>query len=139
MTFLLSLIRKHKILTSVAGVVSVVGILYFFWNEIETGIYDRGYNDAVQVYQEKIAEEQAKNDEFLEYKLNQLRYQLQKQQQEEVERVKEELETDKDVQKVTEYIEREVYVKEECDTVPVDLSRMFNNTIRSINGNEGGQ
>lgn len=135
-TSVISLIKNRKLLTGI-GVVAILGIsVWVGWSEIKSGIYDRGYNAAVQEYQEKLDEANAQAQELLIYRLQQQRRELERQEEITLQRVKEEQAVDDEVKTITEYIEKKVYVQDNCDVVPVDLNSMFNDSIRSINGSQ---
>ena len=135
-TSILSLIKNRKVIIGV-GVALLIGIsVWVGWSEIKSGIYDRGYNAAVQEYQEKINEANAQAQEFLIYRLQQQRRELQRQEEITLKRIQEEQAVDNEVKTITEYIEKKVYVQDDCDVVPVDLNSMFNDSIRSINGSQ---
>jgi len=135
-TSVVSLIKNRKILASVS-VALIIGIsAWVGWSEIKSGIYDRGYNAAVQEYQEKLNEANAQAQELLIYRLQQQRRELQRQEEITLQRIQEEQAVDTEVKTITEYIEREIYVQEDCDVVPADLNSMFNDSIRSINGSQ---
>lgn len=134
MNFILSLIKNRKILIGI-GVASLIGIsAWVGWSEIKSGIYDRGYNDAVQEYQAKLDEAQAQHQEYVIYKLKEVRRQAEIDKERTIARIKKEQDVDAGVETITEYIEKKVYVQDDCDIVPVDLNSMFNDSIRSING-----
>lgn len=135
-TSAISLIKNRKVIVGI-GAALLIGIsVWVGWSEIKSGIYDRGYNAAVQEYQEKLDEANAQAHELLVYRLEQQRIELQRQEEITLQRVKEEQAVDDEVKTITEYIEKKVYVQDNCDVVPVDLNRMFNDSIRSINGSQ---
>jgi len=131
--FLNTKFLNKKTLTAVIAV-GVIVLSYMFWNKLEEGIYNEGYNTAVKEYQLKLIEEQNKHTIELNDKLRQLRVQLLEQHQLEMDKAISEMNVDTKVETITEYIEKKIYVKEGCDTVPTELNGMFNNSIRSING-----
>lgn len=135
-TSILSLIKNRKVIIGV-GVAAILGIsVWVGWSEIKSGIYDRGYNAAVQEYQEKLNEANAQAQELLIYRLQQQRRELERQEEITLKRIQEEQAVDSEVKTITEYIEKKVYVQDNCDVVPVDLNSMFNDSIRSINGSK---
>lgn len=135
-TSAISLIKNRKVIVGI-GAALLIGIsVWVGWSEIKSGIYDRGYNAAVQEYQEKLDEANAQAHELLVYRLEQQRIELQRQEEITLQRVKEEQAVDDEVKTITEYIEKKVYVQDNCDVVPVDLNSMFNDSIRSINGSQ---
>lgn len=133
MNYIIGLIKNRKVIIGIGAVLFIGVGAYLSWNKIEEGIYKEGYNDAVQEYQVKLQQAQSEYNSSLEQALVLQRDTLSKRHSQEVERIKEESNVDKEVQTITEYIEEKVYVKEECDVVPPNLSRMFNNSIDSIN------
>lgn len=134
MTYILSLIRNRKLLIGL-GVASLIGIsLWAGWSGIKSGIYDRGYNAAVQEYQAKLDEAQAQHQEYVIYKLKEARKQAEIDKENTIKRIRAEQAVDSDVETITEYIEKKVYVQDNCDVVPADLNSLFNDSIRSING-----
>lgn len=136
MNYILSLIKNRKLIIGIA-VVGFIGIsAYLGWNRLESSIYQEGYSAAVIEYQGKLQEAQEEYNREIEYKLIQQRTLLAQRHENEIRRLKAESVVDKEVQTVTEYIEEKIYVKEECDIVPPDLNRMFNNSIDSINGSK---
>ena len=124
---------NNKKIASLAAIALVIGIAFLSWNKIESGIYNEGYSAAVKEYQRILIEEQNKSTDELNRRLQRLRLELQEQYQREIDRISSDKVIDERVVTVTEYIEKEVYVKEECDTVPVSFNRMLNDTIKSIN------
>lgn len=136
MNYILSLIKNRKLIIGIA-VVGFIGIgAYLGWNRLESSIYQEGYSAAVIEYQGKLQEAQEEYNREIEYKLIQQRTLLTQRHNNEMRRLEAESVVDKEVQTVTEYIEEKIYVKEECDIVPPDLNRMFNNSIDSINGSK---
>ena len=136
MNYILSLIKNRKLIIWIA-VVGFIGIgAYLGWNRLESSIYQEGYSAAVIEYQGKLQEAQEEYNREIEYKLIQQRTLLTQRHNNEMRRLEAESVVDKEVQTVTEYIEEKIYVKEECDIVPPDLNRMFNNSIDSINGSK---
>lgn len=136
MSYILSLIKNRKLIIGIA-VVGFIGIgAYLGWNRLESSIYQEGYSAAVIEYQGKLQEAQEEYNREIEYKLIQQRTLLTQRHNNEMRRLEAESVVDKEVQTVTEYIEEKIYVKEECDIVPPDLNRMFNNSIDSINGSK---
>lgn len=134
MTYILSLIKNRKILIGF-GVASLIGIsVWVGWSEIKSGVYDRGYNDAVQEYQAKLDEAQAQHQGYVIYKLKEARRQAEIDKENTIKRIRAEQAVDSDVKTITEYIERKVYVQDTCDVVPAELNSLFNDSIRSING-----
>lgn len=134
MTYILSLIKNRKLLIGV-GVASLIGIsVWVGWSEIKSGIYDRGYNDAVQEYQAKLDEAQAQHQEYVIYRLKEAQKRAQIDKENTIKRIRAEQAVDSDVETITEYIEKKVYVQDTCDVVPADLNSLFNDSIRSING-----
>lgn len=130
------MIKNRKLVIGI-GVALFIGVgAYLSWNKIEDGIYKEGYNDAVQEYQVKLQQAQSQYNKDLENKLIAQRSILKQRHDNEITRIKEESVVDREVQTVTEYIEEKIYVKEECDIVPPDINRMFNNSIGSINGDK---
>ncbi len=133
-TFILGFLKNRKLIIGI-GVAAFLGIsVWVGWSEIKSGIYDRGYNAAVQEYQAKLNEANAQAQELLIYRLQQQRRELERQEDITLKRIQEEQAVDDEVKIITEYIEKKVYVQDNCDVVPVDLNSMFNDSIRSING-----
>lgn len=130
----LNFIKAKKTIISGIGVLATVLGLYVSWGNIKESHYNEGFQAAVQEYQVKMIEQQAKYKEETESRILQLRETLNRQYKEELERVKSESKVDAQVKTITKYLEKEVHVKEECNTVPVDLNRMLNESINSING-----
>lgn len=130
---IIGLLKNNKKITSVAGVALLIGLFFFTWNKIERGIFDRGYSTAVKEHQQLLIDTQNRYTEELNKRLLNLRLELQEQHQRELDRVSANTKIDERVITVKEYIEKEIYVKEECNAVPVTLNRMFNESIRSIN------
>ncbi|QHZ59754.1 hypothetical protein HWD03_gp031 [Alteromonas phage vB_AmeM_PT11-V22] len=136
MSYILSLIKNRKLVIGIV-VVGLLGIsAYLGWNRLESSIYQEGYSAAVIEYQGKLQKAQKEYNREIEYKLTQQRTLLAQRHKNEMRRLEAESVVDKEVQTVTEYIEEKIYVKEECDIVPPDLNRMFNNSIDSINGSK---
>lgn len=136
MTYILSLIKNRKLLIGVGVVVFLSIISWVGWSELKNGIYDRGYNDAVQEYQKVIEEQRVKHQEYVIGRLQEVRKQAQVDKDKAIARLRVEQSVDTEVKTVTEYIEKEIYVQDDCDVVPVDLNSMFNDSIRSINGDK---
>lgn len=135
-TSVISLIKNRKLFIGF-GVAAIIGLsVWIGWSEIKSGIYDRGYNAAVQEYQEKLDEANAQAHELLIYRLQQQREELERQEDITLKRIQGDQSVDAEVKTVTEYIEKKVYVQDTCNVVPADLNSMFNNSIRSINGNK---
>lgn len=138
MLTVLSLIKNNKLIASCIGIIIICAAFYFGWNKIESSIYQEGYNDAVQVYQQQMIDQQNQYSKELEIKLKQLRTNLNRQHEQELARMKADNNVDNKVEEVIKYVTNTVEVPVECDTVPVDLNRMFNNSIRSINRSKEG-
>ena len=136
MNYIISLFKNRKVVITLIVLVLLSAVSYFGWNKIENGIYEQGYNAAVQEYQAKLNQAQKEYNTELGFKLLELRTSMQRQHEQELSRLQKEQTVDDEVRTVTEYIEREIYVKEECDTVPPNLNRMLNDSIRSINGDK---
>ena len=133
-TFILGFLKNRKLLIGI-GVAAFLGIsVWAGWSEIKSGIYDRGYNAAVQEYQAKLDEAQAQHQEYVIYKLKEARRQAEIDKENTIKRIRAEQAVDSDVETITEYIEKKVYVQYTCDVVPADLNSLFNDSIRSING-----
>lgn len=133
-TFILGFLKNRKLLIGI-GVAAFLGIsVWVGWSEIKSGIYDRGYNTAVQEYQAKLDEAQAQHQEYVIYKLKEARRQAEIDKENTIKRIRAEQAVDSDVETITEYIEKKVYVQDTCDVVPADLNSLFNDSIRSING-----
>lgn len=106
------------------------------WTELKSGIYDKGYNDAVQLYQERLNEQKSAQQEYLIQRLKDNQAQAQIDLTKAVERVKKDQEVDSKVETVTRYIKEKSYVQDNCDVVPADINSLFNDSIRSINGEQ---
>lgn len=136
MNYILSLFQNRKLVIGFV-VVSIIGFsVAFGWNKIKKGIYDKGYNDAVIEYQLKIAEQKEQYDEYVIYKLSELRKELNYQHKQDLIKLEKESKVDEQVRTVTEYIRENVYVQDNCDVVPTELNSLFNDSIRSINGSK---
>lgn len=134
MTYILSLIKNRKILIGI-GVAAFIGIsAWVGWSELKDGIYDRGYNDAVQEYQAKLDKQQQEHQQYVAERLLDVRKQAKIDKEKTIKRIKEEQAVDSSVETITEYIEKKVYVQDNCDVVPAELNSLFNDSIRSING-----
>lgn len=130
----LSFLKVHKKIASILGVASLLLTLYLSWNSFTDSIYQDGYDAAVQDYQVKLIEQQNKYQRETEEKIRKLRKQLSEQYAADLERIQSEQNIDTDVDTATKYIREKIYVEKECDSVPDDLNRMFNQSISSING-----
>ncbi len=135
----LALIKNNKTIATVLSSVALVGVLWFAWHNIETSIYNEGYNDAVTAQQKRFEEAQNEYRAELVRKLKEQKDELKRQQEIEIERITSEKEVDTKVETVTKFIEKEVYVKEDCDIVPDNLNSLLNETIRSINRPKQGR
>lgn len=136
-TSVISFFTGNKKMLSVLLIVAALAGGIFWFNSYKDNLhqhgYDEGYNKAVQEYTQEFLRVSEENQRKTEAKLRELRLELQKQHAQELTRVKEEAEVDKKVDTATEYIEKKVYVKEECNTVDPSLIRMFNESIYRVN------
>jgi len=114
----------------------LIGGLFLGFNSLKNTYIEKGYNQAKMEYNTLLIKEINKNTEFYEGKLVTLRRSMQEQLQRDNDRKVTENIIDKEVVKVIEYIEREVYVKAECNTVSPDIIRMFNESISRTNNSK---
>ena len=133
---ILSLIKSYKTISILVGGSVLIGGLFLGFNNLKNSYIDRGYNLAKMEYNTLLIKEINKNTEFYEGKLVTLRQSMQEQLQRDNDRKVTENTIDKEVVKVIEYIEREVYVKAECNTVSPDIIRMFNESISRTNNSK---
>lgn len=132
-TTITTLFKTYRAVAIIGVGLALAGTTWYFWGSYKDSIYQEGYDAAVAQYSEQMSILNEKNRQETEQKLRQLRFDLAKQHQKEVERLKSEVVVDTEVKTITEYIDREIYVKEECNTVDPDLVGMFNKTINRIN------
>lgn len=133
---ILSLIKSYKTISILVGGSVLIGGLFLGLNNLKNSYIERGYNQAKMEYNTLLIKEINKNTEFYEGKLITLRQSMQEQLQRDNDRKVTENTIDKEVVKVIEYIEREVYVKAECNTVSPDIIRMFNESISRTNNSK---
>lgn len=132
MNILMMLFNNKILRNSILGIVGAAG-LFFALQVYKNNIYQDGYDAAVVEYTAKMLENQRQYQEELTNKLVLLRQELNAQHQLEIARLASESQTDTIVKTITEYVDKEVYVKAECNTVDSDLVSMFNNQITRIN------
>ena len=133
---ILSLIKSYKTISILVGGSVLIGGLFLGFNSLKNTYIEKGYNQAKMEYNTLLIKEINKNTEFYEGKLVTLRQSMQEQLQRDNDRKVTENIIDKEVVKVIEYIEREVYVKAECNTVSPDIIRMFNESISRTNNSK---
>ena len=133
---ILSLIKSYKTISILVGGSVLIGGLFLGFNNLKNSYIDRGYNQAKIEYNTLLIKEINKNTEFYEDRLITLRQNMQEQLKKDNDRKVTENTIDKEVVKVIEYIEREVYVKAECNTVSPDIIRMFNESISRTNNSK---
>jgi len=133
---ILSLIKSYKTISILVGGSVLIGGLFLGFNSLKNTYIEKGYNQAKMEYNTLLIKEINKNTEFYEGKLVTLRRSMQEQLQRDNDRKVTENTIDKEVVKVIEYIEREVYVKAECNTVSPDIIRMFNESISRTNNSK---
>jgi len=133
---ILSLIKSYKTISILVGGSVLIGGLFLGFNSLKNTYIEKGYNQAKMEYNTLLIKEINKNTEFYEGKLVTLRRSMQEQLQRDNDRKVTENIIDKEVVKVIEYIEREVYVKAECNTVSPDIIRMFNESISRTNNSK---
>ena len=133
---ILSLIKSYKTISILVGGSVLIGGLFLGFNNLKNSYIERGYNQAKIEYNTLLIKEINKNTEFYEDRLITLRQNMQEQLKKDNDRKVTENTIDKEVVKVIEYIEREVYVKAECNTVSPDIIRMFNESISRTNNSK---
>ena len=133
---ILSLIKSYKTISILVGGSVLIGGLFLGFSSLKNTYIEKGYNQAKMEYNTLLIKEINKNTEFYEGKLVTLRRSMQEQLQRDNDRKVTENIIDKEVVKVIEYIEREVYVKAECNTVSPDIIRMFNESISRTNNSK---
>ena len=134
-----TLYSTYKRIILIVGALSLAGTLWWYWDSYKDSIYQKGFDDAVSQYSEQMLLLNERNRKETEQKLITLRLQLKEQHNQELARVKEETVVDTRVEEVIRYIDREIYVKEECNTVDPSLIRMFNETIDRVNSSTRDQ
>jgi hypothetical protein len=105
----------------------------YLWGEVKKDLISQGYQTAITEYQAKMLEQHNENISDTETKLILLRENLQTQYKKNLERVYSEVEVDSRVITNTKFIEKEVYIEKNCNTVDPNLISMFNETINGIN------
>jgi len=130
---ILSLIKNYKKIGYIIGAVTVIGTLYFGYQNFQDKYFQQGYSQAKQEYDVMVAKAVNKNRVEYELRLVKLRQSLRQQAVDEQARRVAEVATDKEVVKVVEYIERKIYVKEECNTVDPVLISLFNDSVSRVN------
>jgi hypothetical protein len=113
----------------------VLGAVYI-WSGVKEDLISQGYNTAVTEYQVKMLEQHNRSIKDTEGKLILLRANLQIQYDKNLQRVSSEREVDTKVITNTEFIEKEVYIENTCNTVDPDLILMFNKSINGVNTSE---
>lgn len=136
---MLSLLRGSTLLWKVLGGISIVGVLLFALSQYKENIFEDGYNQAVQEYQVLLIQQQEYYKQDTENKLIKLRQTLAEDYNKEILRVKKEASIDAEIQTVTEYIEKEVFIPVECNVVDPNLISLFNNKISNINTSRENQ
>lgn len=139
MNLILTLIKKHKSLASILGVVialiTIIGAVYTGYNNLKTSWYNKGVNDTELMYKAALVDAREQYDIELKEQLKLYKKQLTADFNEELERVRKEKAVDTQVSKDVEYVYKEIVVPTECNTVPVEFSELFNKTINTINSN----
>lgn len=132
MHILLGLLRNKTALKGIVAACLALTIV-FAWSTAKSNAYDKGYNNAVTEYTAQLLEDRREYEKVLQEKLTGLRAELSLQHTKEVERLAQEQATNQTVKTVTEYVDKQVYITEECNTVDSDLISMFNNQITRAN------
>lgn len=133
MLTLFKLLKSYKTLASVLALLSVLVGSMYLWGEVKKDLISQGYQTAITEYQAKMLEQHNENISDTETKLILLRENLQTQYKKNLERVYSEVEVDSRVITNTKFIEKEVYIEKNCNTVDPNLISMFNETINGIN------
>lgn len=132
MHILLSLLGNKTVLKGILAVCFVFAI-WFGWSTVKSNAYDKGYNTAVTEYTAKLLEDRRQYEKVLQNKLSSLRAELNLQHTKEVERIAQEQTTNQIVETVTKYVDKEIYITEDCNIVDPDLISMFNQQITRVN------
>lgn len=136
MLTLFKLLKSYKTLASVLALLSVLVGSMYLWGEVKKDLISQGYQTAITEYQAKMLEQHSENISDTETKLILLRENLQTQYKKNLERVYSEVEVDSRVITNTKFIEKEVYIEKNCNTVDPNLISMFNETINGINASK---
>jgi len=131
----LGFIKNYKGITSVFGILVAVGSLYGVYVSVKADWYEQGVTDTVRQYELKVIGLQQAYNSQLETELKNYRSSMNKNFANELNRIKTEKIVETEIQKVIEYVDREIEIPVACDTVPVNFSRLLNESITTINNN----
>ena len=136
MSFLLTLIKNNKLISS--GL--LIGVLVvgagFAWNNIRTSIYNQGFKDASDQYTQQMLNLQEEYNTETELKLRSLRTSLIIQHEREVSRIKGERLVDIKTEEVIKYVNKEIFITPECDVVDDSVISLFNESFNRVNSSK---
>lgn len=131
---ILTLLKNYKGIASVIGILAALGSLYAVYDTVRDDWYEQGVADTQRAYEAKIIGLQQEYNVRLEQELASFREETNRKHAAEIARIQAEKEVEIETVEVIEYVDREIEVPVECDIVPVDFSRVLNETIRKVNG-----
>jgi hypothetical protein len=127
-------LKNYKSIASILGILVAVGSLYGVYSNVKDGWYEQGVIDTERQYQTKLVEMQQEYTVKLEQELANYRISMNANFAKELERVRAERIVETEVTEVISYVDREIKISAECDVVPLDFSRLLNNSINKVNG-----
>jgi hypothetical protein len=136
---ILGLIKNYKKVGYLIGVVTLLAGSYFTYTNFQDKYFQQGYSQAKKEYDVMVAKAVSNNVAKYEIRLTKLRQSLRQEAIDEQARRDAEKVVDVEVVEVIEYIERKVYVTEECNIVDPVLISLFNNSVSRINSSKGSK
>lgn len=128
LSVILKLFTNKKVASILGVLVAVVG-LYGTYSTTKDSWYKQGVKDTEIKYQAELIKERTKATEKLNTELAKLRTELNAGFAAELERIKADTNTEVIVNEVIKYVEKEIPIPVECDSVPPEFIRMYNNLI----------
>ena len=136
MQFILSLIKNNKIISSGLLILVLVIGMSFAWKNVKTSIYNQGFKDASDQYTQQMLKLQEEYNIDTELKLRTLRDSLIEQHDQEVTRIKQENLVNKRTEEVIKYVNKEISITPECDTVDNSVIGLFNESFNRVNSSK---
>lgn len=128
------LLANKKLIGYATAVLGLVTALY----QVKSVIYDSGYNDAkihFQSEQNKLIEQA--RDKY-QRDIEKAMSDIQLTHDSELQRVKEEFKIVEKIKVVTEYVDKEIIVKNECDALAVDVIRVLKQSTDIVSASGPG-
>lgn len=134
MTAFLTFLKNYKNILSVISVLAALGGLYTVYASIKDSWYQQGVSDTTRKYEQAMLDAKEQYDKQLAKELENYRISMNENFARELERAKAEAVTTTKTERVIEYVTNTVEIPGECNVVPPEYRRVYDDAIRAVNG-----